>query len=39
MVASKQVVDVVDTTWSESDLAQINRPDTTIGILCLYYLE
>ena len=36
MVAGQEVVNVVDTSGSKSDLRQIDGPDTTISILGLY---
>ena len=35
MVASHDVVNVVDSTGSESDLEEISGPDTTIGVFGL----
>ena len=35
MVASHDVVNVVDSTRSESDLEEISGPDTTIGVFGL----
>ena len=35
VVAGQDVEDVVKTTWSESDLTQIDGPDTTICVLTL----
>ena len=35
MIASHDVVDVVDTSRSHSDFSEIDRPYTTVGILSL----
>lgn len=35
VVARHDVVDVVDASWSHSDLAEVCGPDTSVGILCL----
>ena len=35
MVASKDVVDIVDTSWPHPDLREVSRPDSSIGILGL----
>ena len=35
MIASHDVVDVVDTSRSHSDFGEIDRPYTTVGILSL----
>lgn len=35
MVSSHDIVDVVDSSWSESDFGEISGPNTTIGILGL----
>jgi hypothetical protein len=35
MIPSHDVVNVVDSSWSEPDLKEVSRPDTTIGVLGL----
>ena len=35
MITGHDVVNVVDSSWSESDLEEISRPDTSIGIFGL----
>jgi hypothetical protein len=35
VVTGQDVEDVVNTTWSESDLTQVDGPDTTISVLTL----
>ncbi len=35
MIPGHDVVDVVDTSWSKSDLGEVSRPHTTIGVLGL----
>ena len=35
VVACHDVVDIVDSSWSHSDLGEIYGPDTAVGIFCL----
>jgi len=35
VIPGHDVVDVVDSSWSESDLEEISGPDTTVGVLGL----
>jgi len=35
VIASHDVVDVVDTSWSHSDFGEVNRPHTSVGVLAL----
>ena len=35
VIASHDIVDVADTSWSHSDFSKVHGPDTSIGILRL----
>ncbi len=35
MIAGHDVVNVVDSSWSESDLEEISGPNTTVGVFGL----
>lgn len=39
MVACHDVVNVVDSSWTHTDLAEVSGPHTSVGILCLILTE